>query len=119
VSADERLALAFVSDHPDDAARILERQDAIDVVAVLARLTPTTAAAVFRALSPSAAAACAALLSDERLAGILEELPADVMTAVVRRTEPARREPLMARLSADRRSHLADALRFPTDCATT
>jgi magnesium transporter len=117
VRADETLALAFVVNHPDDAARVLERQDPNDAAAVLAHVPPAKAAAVFNALGPSAAAACASLLSDEQLAAILEELPPEAMTSAVRRTDPQRREQLLAALSADRRTHLGDALRFPPDSA--
>lgn len=117
MSADETLALAFVVNHPDDAARVLEREEPGVAAAVLAHVPPAKAAAVFNAFGPSAAAACASLLSDERLAAILEELPPEAMTAAVRRTEPSRREQLMAHLSADRRVQLADALRFPPDSA--
>lgn len=117
MSAEETLALAFVVNHPDDAAHVLERQEPNVAVAVLAHVLPAKAAAVFNALGPSTAAACASLLSDERLAAILEELPPEAMTSTVRRTDPQRREQLMAQLSADRRAHLADALRFPPDSA--
>ena len=117
MSADETLAIAFVAHHPDDAARVLERGEPRDAAAVLALVPPAQSAPVFTALGPSVAAACASLLSDEALAAILEELSPETMTATVRRTEPARRARLVALLSADRRVHLADALRFPPDSA--
>lgn len=116
-TADERLALAFVSGHPDDAARLLDRQDPADVAAVLAAVPPAPAAAVFRLLGPSVAGACAELLADDRLTPILAALALDALVAVVRRTAPERREHLIARLPEDQRAHLAAALRYPEDSA--
>lgn len=117
MNARERLARAFVARHPDDAARVLERQAPADCAAVLASLPAETAAAVFRLLGPSAGGACAASLPDDQLGAILEALPPDALAPAVRRTEPARRERLAAHLSKERRSRLTVALRYPEDSA--
>ena len=117
MKAQERLALSFVARHPDDAARVLERQPPGDCAAVLAHLPAEMAAAVFRLLGPSAAAACAVSLADERLTAVLEALPADAIALAVRRIEPGRRERLAALLPSERRRQLAAALSYPDDSA--
>jgi magnesium transporter len=113
----ERLALAFVAQHPDDAARLLERQPAADCATVLAHLPPEMAAGVFQLMGPSAASACAASLADERLAAVLEALPADAIAPAVRRIEPGRRDRLVALLPSERRRQLAAVLSYPDDSA--
>lgn len=117
MNADERLAHAFVASHPDDAARLLERQEPADIAAVLAHLPPETAAAVFRALAPSACSECAAIIADHSLASLLAALPPDATAAAMRRIEPARRAPLMTQLPEDVRTQLAAALHFPENSA--
>lgn len=117
MKARERLALAFVAEHPDDAARVLERQLPEDRAAVLAYLPADAAAAVFRLLGPSAAGACAASLADDRLAAVLEALVPDALAPAVRRIEPGRRERVVALLSPERRGQLAAGLRYPENSA--
>lgn len=116
-AADDRLALTFVSAHPDDAARLLDRQEPADVAAVLAAVPPANAAALFRMLGPSVAGASADLLVDDTLAPILAALSLDALVSIVRRTSPERRAQLIARLPEDQRRHLASALQFPQDSA--
>ena len=60
MTADEWLALAFIADHPDEAARLLEGLDPADAAALLASVPSTVGAEVYRALRPSIAAACTA-----------------------------------------------------------
>jgi len=117
MSAPERLALAYVADHPEAAARLLERADPPDVAALLASLPAAMRAAVYAALGPTTAAACAAALDDEVLAALLGELPLDVAGAALRRVEPARHEGLLARLADERRGALGAMLAYPENTA--
>lgn len=57
MAAHEWLALAFITDHADEAARLLERADPGDAAAILASVPAPVGAAVYRALAPSPAAA--------------------------------------------------------------
>jgi magnesium transporter len=111
------LALAFVADHPDDAARLLERVASGDAAAILAGVPAAVAAEVYRALAPSPAASCAAALGDDALAAILAALPLDAARATLRRVDPARREVLLARLETERRDRLRAALAYAEDAA--
>ena len=117
VRAEERLAIALIASHPEDAARLLDAQEASDVAAVLAGLPPAQAARVYHLLGPSVAAACAEILNDDTLAPILAALPAEALVAAVRRASPARRPGLIASLPEDRRRPLDSALRYPEDSA--
>lgn len=117
MSADERLALAFVGAHPADAARILDHATPADAAAVLASVPPARGAEVFRRLAPSPSVACAAALGDEALAGIIDALPLDAAGTAIRDVDPARREGVLSRLSEERARHLRAVLSFPENTA--
>jgi Mg/Co/Ni transporter MgtE len=117
VSADERLAEAFVAAHPEDAARLLERVTPADAAVVLSHVKVEDAADVFGALAPSAAATCAAVLEDDRLAAIIGALPQDAAGLAMRRVEPARRDRILALLPDDRSAALRGGLHFPDSSA--
>jgi magnesium transporter len=115
--AEERLAHAFMAQHPEDAARMVERTAAVDAAAILADVPPRTGAAVYRSLGPSWAAACVAALPDENVTAIIEELPLDVAGAALRAIEPARRAALLDRIADERRDSLHAMLAYAEDKA--
>jgi magnesium transporter len=117
VSAEERLALAFVAGHPEDAARLIERSSPADAAAVLGRIPPAMAAAIVRLLGPSAAAACAEELGDEPLAAIVEALPLDAGSAILRRLDSTRRNTILARVEEERSARLSALLAFAENTA--
>lgn len=117
MTADERVAAAFVGRHPDEAARVLDRAPPVDVAAFLAGIPADTAAAVFRALGPAPAAACADALTNESLAGIVDALPLDAAGATMRGIEPSRRDDVLSRLGEARRDQLRATLAYPDHTA--
>jgi magnesium transporter len=119
VKAEQRLALAFMGDHPEDAARLLERADATDAASLLERIPAPLGARVFRALGPTKAASCAAALNTERLVALIEALPLDVAGGTLRRLEPGRREEVLARLPDERGTQLRAILAYPENTAGT
>jgi magnesium transporter len=117
MTAEERLAVAFLSGHPDAAARVVERADPADAAALLAGLAPRVSAEVFAGLGPTPASACTAALPDEALAGIVSELPLPGAAVAMRRLEPSRREPVLAQLDAERAESLRRMLGYPEHSA--
>jgi magnesium transporter len=117
VQAAERLALAFLRDHPEDAARLLERATPADTAGVLASVPADEAAEVFRSLGPTAAHECAAVLESENLVSLIEALPMDVAAGVLRRIDAGRRDALLAALDEDLRERLVGALTLPDNSA--
>lgn len=115
--AEERLALAFVGEHAEDAARLLEQVSPADAAAFLARIPPAMAATVCSALGPSTAAACAAELSDVRLAAIVEGMPLDVASAMLRRVAVARVAVILQLVGPERRERLRSLLEYPENTA--
>lgn len=117
MDAAERLARAFVAEHPDEAARLLERADPADAAAVLAAVPDAVGAAVYGALGPAPAAACTAALDDAALEAIVAALPLDAAGPALRRVAPQRRAALLERLPADQRGPLAAMLEFSENSA--
>lgn len=114
---DERLAVAFITEHPEDAARLLERADPGDAALVLAEVDPDDAARVFRAMGPSAAATCAAKMPDAKLAAMIDVMPLDIASGAMRRVDRSRRELLLEMMSDDHSERLRLALQFPENSA--
>lgn len=117
MNADERVATGFVGDHPDEAARVLERINPADAAALLESVPVADAAAVFRVLGPVPARACAAALPDETLAAILDDLPLDDAGVALRGVMDARHEPILALLAPERRAQLQRILAWRDDTA--
>jgi magnesium transporter len=117
VTAEERLAIAFITEHPDEAARLLERVDASDAAAVMASVPAPVGADVMRTLAPSSAAACAAALGDAQLAAIVDHLALDDAAAILRTLDASRRQALLAHVAEDRREPLRVLLSFPENTA--
>lgn len=117
MSADERLAVDFLARHPDDAARVVERADPADAAALLASLPPEVSAGIFAVLGPTPAGACIAALPDDAFAGIVSALPLAAAATAMRRLDAARREPVLASISADRAGQLRRLLAYPEHSA--
>lgn len=111
--AEERIATAFLTEHPDEAARVLERIDAADAAALLASVPPRAAGAVIRALGPPAATACVAALDDAALAPILEHIPLSLAAWLLRGMDADRRDAVLALVDAKHASQLRSLLAYP------
>lgn len=117
MNGDERLALAFLAGHPEEAARLMDRADGADAASVLAGAPPAVSARVFAAMGPTPAAACAAALPDDALAEIVAQLELPAAAAALRRIDASRREPVVARLDAERAARLRRMLSYPANTA--
>jgi magnesium transporter len=117
VNADEHLALAYVGNHPENAARLLEQTDPREAADLLERIPPAMAAAVCSSLGLSSASACAVHLSDHRLTAIAELLPLTTAAALLRRVDPDRRTAVLASLGEAKRERLQALLTYPENTA--
>lgn len=117
MSAEERLALALVAEHPEDAARLMELASPADAAALLRRIPPPMAAEIFRTMGPSAAAACAAEIDDDHLAAIVGAMPLDAASTILRRAGPTRRDSILAVLDEERGTRLRVLLSFAENTA--
>ncbi|HEX9565764.1 MAG TPA: CBS domain-containing protein [Gemmatimonadaceae bacterium] len=110
MTVDEQVAAAFLADHPDEAARVLERANPVDAAAVLASLSPAYAAGVYRIMAPSPAAACAETLPDDVLVAIVDALSLDDAGVAMRGIRASRHEHILSRLGRERRDRLRTVL---------
>lgn len=117
MTAEERLAIAFLGEHPDEAGRLLERMEPSDAAAVIATLATPVAADVMHRLAPSSAAGCAAALDDATLAAIVDGMPLEPAAAVMRGLERRRRDNVLDQIADERREQLRVLLSLPENSA--
>lgn len=91
----EILTLAYVSSHPADAARVLERQPTSEAAAVLARLPARAAAPALVEMLPPAAARVIAAVGDRVALALLTAAGAKGAVAVLRHVAEPRRTRLV------------------------
>jgi magnesium transporter len=89
------LTLAYVSSHPADAARVLERQPTREEAAVLARLPARAAAPALVEMLPPAAARVIAAVGDKVALALLTAAGAKGAVAVLRHVAEPRRTRLV------------------------
>lgn len=89
------LTLAYVSSHPADAARVLERHPTSEAAAVLARLPARAAAPALVAMFPPAAARVIGAVGDKVALGLLTAAGAQGAVGVLRHVPEPRRSRLV------------------------
>ncbi|HEY8519649.1 MAG TPA: hypothetical protein VIN61_06190 [Gammaproteobacteria bacterium] len=102
MSGRERLAMAFLTLHPDAAARLLEGMPAATARGVLARAEPPLAAAVLDKMVATDAARCLEHLPPEAAAEITAALGVPEAAAVIRHLAPAAREAVLGAVAPER-----------------
>jgi len=112
-----RLGAAFLKDHPEAAAGVLEDFPAENVARFLAGTSPATAEQIIRHFTPAFAANC--LLAGEPAAAgsIFTQLPPDFQVMILRPLERARRESLLSTLAPDLSASLRRLLPYPEGTA--
>ena len=91
----ERLTLAFLSGHPADAARVLERMPVAESGALFARIPARAAAPVLSAMLPTAAARNLGALEDDSAMALLASLGAQPAVLILRHVSEPRRTRLL------------------------
>lgn len=116
MTLDEQLAIAFLQQHPSQAALALERMPIEQQIEVV-RLAPDESAGALREMMPGAAAACLARLEPERAATVVARLGIDAAVALVRRLPPDAAERVLAAVPPHTQDELRRVLRFPDGTA--
>jgi len=115
--ADLSVATRFVSDHPEEAALVLEQLSFADAAALLAELDPADGAKLVARLSAALAVDCLRSLPDRLVAAVLAELPVDLAARILMRASDETREAWLAALPEDRTAILRRKLRYPPGTA--
>lgn len=111
------LAAAFVADHPERAAAVLEQLSFSDAAAVLERLGPQQASQVLGRVSGSLAADCLQPLPVGVAGEILNQLPLELCARLLRRAPEAVREGWLGTMARERAELVRRKLRYPPGTA--
>lgn len=110
------LSNAFLSAHPEDAARVLERLPPRDQAKLFAN-APPGAGKVMGHMAPPTAATCLALMNGARALHIVRELSLDFKLSLLRCMEDHDRERLLQALGTEEGEPLRTLLRYPDNTA--
>lgn len=113
MTAEDRLAVAFLESHPARAAGILERMPVARASAVLQSVPPGVAATVLRDMTVADASDRIAHLAPSDGAAIVAEVPADEAAAIVRPLRTELLDALLAELDAKVRDPIQRVLQYP------
>lgn len=111
------MALAHLEQHPEEAARILERFAPDNMAAVLNEAPAAATAAVLACLAPAFASTCLGELRPDARLRVMEVLPVPAAAAALRLLPAAVQEEVVGTISEVFRKPLERALRRPPDSA--
>lgn len=109
------LTLAFVSSHPVDAAKVLERLSVADAAALFTNLPARAAAPVLEAMLSPAAARILVTLDDQAALGLLSATGVQSAVAMLRHVREPRRTALIEGLSTTTALASRMLLGYPDD----
>lgn len=107
----------LIENHPEDAARLLERQPAAEVAAVLARHPISLTAAVWERLSPDIGMRALDALPQDQVAEVLRHMDPARAAVLLSIRDPEKREEYLARLPAVTAEELRAILAYPPGSA--
>ena len=112
MNPNNRLSSAFVRDHADAAARVLEGFAPEDVASFLATVKPVTAAQVIMHFTPGFAASCVQCTETTVAGRIFAGLPAENQIMLLRQLDRDKRESLLDTLKPDLAASLQKLLPY-------
>jgi magnesium transporter len=118
MTLEARLAHAFLSERPAEAALALERMPVEDRAGIV-RQAPAEVAGVLRHLLASSAAECLSRLTPEEAARALDHVPLDTTVALLRRLPAADAERIVGALAAETQESVRGVLRYPEGTAAS
>jgi magnesium transporter len=99
---DRLLSLQFIRTHTAEAARSLEKLPAKDISSFLEKTPPALAADIIRSLNPADAGECLNSITPKPCAAIVEHLPLEIASVLLRRLEKIRHEEILSLLPAQK-----------------
>ena len=111
----ETLSYMFITAHPTDAARILERHPPEETAPFFSGAPPRVSAAVLQAMDTQSAAYCLDRLENHIAASIIDRMPIHIAAVLLRRMEQT--EALLDTFPQDRTEDLRLLLRYPDGAA--
>jgi magnesium transporter len=117
MSLELKVVRRFIEDHPAEAAATLEQVSFGDAAALLAELDPSLASRAVGRFSASLAVECLLEMPPENVTGLLERLPLDAATRLLRRADADTREVWLNTLPEERAQMFRRKLRYPPGTA--
>ncbi|NNL65354.1 MAG: magnesium transporter [Myxococcales bacterium] len=116
-AAERALAEWLLTQHPGEAARLVETNDDADTAALLETMRSEVAIGVVRRITPDRAARVLAALSDDVRSKILASLNPNRSAAILARLSPEERERCLTALDPALAEDLRDLLEYPPETA--
>jgi len=114
----ERLLItSFMSEHPPDAARVLERLPAGEAAALLGEIQASAASEVLRRMSTFGASTAIGAMEAKSAAALVAHIPPHEAASLLRRVEADVRDSVIAALPEEIRERLRVLLRYPEGTA--
>jgi len=110
---DDILIERFLTEHPEDAARILDYLQNDDIVALLNALPDYLAVRLISHLNISLSVNCLQMIDSLKAAGIINQLPLEIVTTLVRNMPAGVRESILMNVSKETSSFLSKTLNYP------
>ncbi len=108
---------AYASEHPQDAARVLEALPASSAASVVKTLSPKIAGTVLGCLRPDAAASLLAIVGSDLTQRLIASLESRQAAAILHNLEDAAREATLAGVDPERARNIRLLLQYPEDTA--
>jgi len=116
-NAEHELAKWLLTEHPEEAARYIDRSDDAETVALLERTSPDAALSVLRRITPDRAARVVAELPADFRRKVLSTLNYNRSAAILARLAPEERERCLRDLDAALADELRALLQHPPETA--
>lgn len=113
----ETLSRAFLSSHPPEATRVLERFSPAEMAPFFENIPSEAARKIIFEMGEPYARLCLELMDPPKAASLFSLLTREHAAALIRGMDPKKREPLLAELPPDASLSIRSLLRFPRDTA--
>lgn len=104
------IAYHFMSSHPVDAARVMERQETDGIITLLQDAPPATAAEILRQMDDNVVSAILDQMETDRVTRIMECFPVRTASVLLRRME--KRETILSGLLQDMASDVRQVIQY-------
>ena len=119
MQADNVLTTAYLKKHPKDAARVLENLPCSMTADLFGNLSPDTYVEAFQYLIPSYAANTLGTLQEEHRGKLVNALPIEKLSSLLRFFDEEKRKNILAQLSSENRRKVAKLMQYPRDTVAT
>lgn len=115
--SEDKILTHFIKNHPVDTVRILERQPIAEIVLFMKKISASLAVEIFKRLERYTAVKCLEMLDTGQSAAIIEKLPIEIASLLLRRMDKDRQESIIKMVKKEIAAPLGKILQYPADSA--